>query len=538
MRFAQLAGAGLATLVSFASAAVVPASRISESDLNELNIRDTACTNGPYTRACWKNGYSIATDFDQKFPTTGKTVSYNLEITNTTCNPDGHGERICLLFNNQYPGPVIRAEWGDTLSITVKNSMQDNGTSIHWHGVRQYHTPGEDGVNGLSECPIAPGSTRTYTFQVTQFGSSWYHSHYSSQYGDGVIGTIIFDGPASANYDIDLGTYTVNEWYYQTAWQINSIASQNLQQQGPPPDADNLLINGTNKNADGGGSYNKVSIKSGKKYRLRLVNPSVDNAIRVSLDNHPMQVMTSDFVPVVPFYTEWILLAIGQRYDVVIHANQTAGNYWFRANAAADCLSGNKLNGLAVWTYDSVQEADPTSTSYDEPNQCVEPTNLAPYWKQPVPSVALESNLNVNLTGTQFVNEQGRTIVGWALNTSSMNIAWEKPTLSYIMEGNSSYPSNLNVIPTTNEGDWNYWLIETVQGLPPIPHPIHLHGHDFFVLGSGSGTYDPSSATLNWDTPTRRDTATMPGGGWLAIAFSSNNPGKSRLHLTRLDPHY
>jgi FtsP/CotA-like multicopper oxidase with cupredoxin domain len=94
--------------------------------------RGSACVNGPATRACWTNGYSIATDSDQKFPTTGKTVSYTLEVTNTTCNPDGSGSRICMLVNGQYPGPTLRASWGDTLDITVKNSLQNNGTSIHY----------------------------------------------------------------------------------------------------------------------------------------------------------------------------------------------------------------------------------------------------------------------------------------------------------------------------------------------------------------------------------------------------------------------
>lgn len=134
--------------------------------------QDPQCTNGPKTRACWKNGYSIATDFDKKFPTTGNVVQYDLEISNGTCNPDGNGDRLCLLINNQYPGPLIRATWGDTLSITVKNSMLDNGTSIHWHGVRQFHSTGDDGVNGITECPLAPGDTKTYTFLVTQFGTS------------------------------------------------------------------------------------------------------------------------------------------------------------------------------------------------------------------------------------------------------------------------------------------------------------------------------------------------------------------------------
>ena len=81
----------------------------------------------------------------------------------------------------------------------------------------------------------------------------------SSQYGDGIIGPIVFDGPASANYDEDLGPYMFTDWYYQTAFQIGSISSQNLQRNNGPPSADNLLINGTNKNAKGGGKYNRVS---------------------------------------------------------------------------------------------------------------------------------------------------------------------------------------------------------------------------------------------------------------------------------------
>ena len=70
---------------------------------------------------------------------------------------------------------------------------------------------------------------------------------------------MIFDGPASANYDIDLGTYLLNDWYYQTAFEVNAVASENLQNLNAPPAANNVLINGTNKNANGGGKYNEVS---------------------------------------------------------------------------------------------------------------------------------------------------------------------------------------------------------------------------------------------------------------------------------------
>ena len=66
-----------------------------------------------------------------------------------------------------------------------------NGTSIHWHGIRQWNTMHMDGVNGLTECPIAPGDSFTYSWRVMQYGSSWYHSHFSVQYADGLAGPMV-----------------------------------------------------------------------------------------------------------------------------------------------------------------------------------------------------------------------------------------------------------------------------------------------------------------------------------------------------------
>ncbi len=59
---------------------------------------------------------------------------------------------------------------------------------VHWHGIRQLGTVDADGVNGVTQCPIAPGETYTYRFKAVQYGHTWYHSHYSLQYPDGVAG--------------------------------------------------------------------------------------------------------------------------------------------------------------------------------------------------------------------------------------------------------------------------------------------------------------------------------------------------------------
>lgn len=88
--------------------------------------------------------------------------------------PDGY-ERYVLTFNGTVPGPAIIADWGDNLVIHVTNNLEVNGTSIHWHGIRQFNNTEYDGVPGVTQCPIAPGQTFTYRFQATQYGSTWYH---------------------------------------------------------------------------------------------------------------------------------------------------------------------------------------------------------------------------------------------------------------------------------------------------------------------------------------------------------------------------
>lgn len=249
-----------------------------------------------------------------------------------------------------------------------------------------------------------------------------------------------------------------------------------------------------------------------------------------------MQVITSDFIPIKPYSAQSLLLAIGQRYDVIINANQAPGNYWFRANNNAAFLSAVNNNVLAIWTYTGVTPGTPVSVAWTFPSDCLEPKNLAPYWVQPVPSSNFRTTLDslaVNVTRAVTV-PGGDALVVWALNHTSINIAWDQPTLSYLMDDPTSpdIPESYHTIPTLSAGQWNFWLIQQLATSPPLPHPIHLHGHDFFVLGQGDGQFSrtESFSLLNFATPPRRDTASVPGRGWLVIAFPSNNPGAWLMH--------
>ena len=119
-----------------------------------------------------------------------------------------------LLVNGAFPGPTIEANWGDTIQVNVHNNITDDpeGTAIHWHGFLHQGMPWEDGAPAVTQCPIAPGKSYTYTIKATLYGTSWYHSHYSAQYSGGLFGPIVIYGPLldETKYDTDLGPITLN----------------------------------------------------------------------------------------------------------------------------------------------------------------------------------------------------------------------------------------------------------------------------------------------------------------------------------------
>lgn len=505
--------------------------RGAEPEVVDLEQRQT-CTHGPTNRGCWTSGFGINTDQYTSWPNTGRTVTYDLSITNTTCNPDGARSRVCLLINNRMPGPVITANWGDTIRVTIRNRMQHNGTSIHWHGLRQLNSVTQDGVNGITECALAPGDSKTYQFKATEYGTSWYHSHFSGQYGDGVIGSMVINGPATANYDIDLGPYVLQDWYYITAYQAGARAF-NGGLGGPPPTGDNILVNGTNKNAAGGGNYNRVSITGGKKYRLRIINTSIDAGFVVSLDGHPFQVISHDFVPVVPYTTNYLKVAIGQRYDVIITADKTSGNFWFRADPDTQCQTANNGLGRAIWTYAGTTVANPTSAAAaNPPTGCLNQPITTPKTVKNVPSANFATQARNLPVGFGPVASNGQNLVLWTVNGTSMIIDPGKPTLKYVAENNNNFPPEYNVVSVAPTAAWTYWVIQQAPNAPPIAHPIHLHGHDSYVLGQGTGTFNVAThlSQLRFNNPPRRDVVYLPPGGWLVIAYPTDNPGAWLMH--------
>ncbi|KAI0974207.1 multicopper oxidase [Xylaria arbuscula] len=511
MRFFHLFS-GLAAVASPALVAAAPS-----TELPNLSPRQNATCDFDSVTApsCWGN-YSLSTNWYEEAPDTGVIREYWFDIVNKTLAPDGF-DRITLSINGSIPGPTIEADWGDTVVVHVTNSMQDNGTSIHWHGIRQLGSTEHDGVASITQCPVAPGDSLTYTWKATQYGTTWYHSHFSLQAWNGVIGGIIIRGPASAPYDEDKGLVVLSDWFHETTDALYDIAST-----GAPPQADNGLINGLNVSPYGGSRF-QTNFASGSSYLLRVVNTAIDTMFRFGIDNHTLTVISTDLVPIVPYETDSINIAIGQRYEVIVKADQDPGNYWIRAIPQITCSSNAMtLNITGILTYDDLPVVEPTSNPFGYNDSCNDesPSDLVPY-----------VSLDVGAATDQEVYDLGLATVGgffkWTLNDNTFLSEWGQPTLEKVLTPGSVFSDSENIITLNETNTWTYLVIESQLGLN---HPFHLHGHDFFVVGQEAMETFAEDSPLNLANPPRRDVAMLPAFGYLAIAFQNDNPGVWLAH--------
>lgn len=261
---------------------------------------------------------------------------------------------------------------------------------------------------------------------------------------------------------------------------------------------------------------------------MRLVNTAIDTHFDFMVDNHTLQVVAMDFVPIVPYTTTSLSIGMGQRYDVIITADQSsvAGDFWIRAIPDVYCSENDNtadIRGILHYN-SSTSTPNTTAWTYTETSCTGEDSaDMVPYLSLDASSTFTSSNES-NVT----VAYNTDNVYKWYLNEESFLMEWGSPTSLSIMNGAStlSFDSEAGVVSLPTADDWFVLVIQTTLS---VPHPIHLHGHDFFVLGSGTGVYN-STIALNYANPPRRDVAMLPGDGYLVMSIKTDNPGVWLCH--------
>ena len=129
-------------------------------------------------------------------------------------------------------------------------------------------------------------------------------------------------------------------------------------------------------------------------------------------------------------------------------------------------------------------------------------SSLVPHVSHAVVDPALQ-----NTTLAVNVGKDTSNLFKWSIGMDSMKVIWNNPSLLQIAEGNATWETAENAYLLPDANQWVYWVIDTAL---PIPHPIHLHGHDFYILAQEAGaTYNASTVSLNLSNPPRRGMLNM-----------------------------
>ncbi|KAI1759502.1 multicopper oxidase-domain-containing protein [Hypoxylon sp. FL1150] len=435
-------------------------------------------------------------------PDTGVTRYYNFTVQRASKTPDGVAKNM-LLVNEQFPGPLIEANWGDIVEVTVHNAIDSpkEGTSIHWHGLPQSKTPWYDSVPSVQQCPIAPGKSFTYSFQAEAYGTSWWHSHYSAQYIDGLFGPMIIHGYLLSVYHI-------------------------------PPDflpIDNNLINGkmpfncslassvVSCNLDGV-IHSKFYFKTGKTHLLRLINAGGHGSQKFSIDNHDLVTVT---------------LGVGQRSDVLVEASgKPTDIVWMRSELDVPCLNvmAYQPNATATIYYpEADKKALPTTQGVGwVPNNCANDplSQTIPLF----PKTPNKPDITRNIDITATTNETGNLL--FYVNNSTFYADYEMPLLREAYDGHTSFPDHPEYNVANMGNATSIRLI--VSNYFPVMHNMHLHGkYDFWILAEGTGEWN--GVITNPQNPQRRDGQQLGPGSpdkptFTVLQWEVNNPGVWPFH--------
>ena len=507
-----------------------------------------------------------------------KIREFNWTIMDITANPDGVFRRM-LTIDGQFPGPMIECNEGDTVVVNVENQSVDS-TTLHFHGIFQNGTNWMDGAPGVTQCPISPKRSFQYRFTITgQSGTYFYHGHTAAQASDGLFGPLVVHSKDEKSlqripYTSDR-VVMLQDYYHEAS---SGLLFDNLspgKEGSPVPDG--ALINGLNQRPCSGPSrklcdnstttLSTMDLSQNANHRLRFINVGVLAYFHVSIDAHKLAITEADGTDLIPLNDTKLIIGPAQRYSAVITTDQQdeGDSFWVRARMMMHCMGESSESAPAVSevrgiiryksrAQNSANYHHPTSVDWNQDplQNCTDHNStFIPSLHNPPPEVATKSYyLTSNIEIGDWRLERG------VFNTSSFHPDLQVPTLHHTIAGLHNPDNQTFFTDGVNSRSFNITNNLVIQHSSPEtinliirnfdenPHPMHLHGHKFWILGAGHGPF-PGYKSLGLkpegkglltngsdvlDNLLRRDVATLEGFGWLALRFVADNPGVWAFH--------
>lgn len=231
-----------------------------------------------------------------------------------------------------------------------------------------------------------------------------------------------------------------------------------------------------------------LKVRRGQRVRLRLINPASDTVFRFAVAGHKLTVTHADGLPVEPVEVDAVRIGMGERYDVLVEADNPGA---WQVAAAPEGKSGLARTVLRYEESSESSAPPPDARPGELEGKLLGYEDLRTTREKSFPADGLlngpDRSLDLTLAG-------GHGNYVWAIDGQLFPEA-----------------DPLEV----SEGEW---VRLNLQNRSMVLHPMHLHGHFFQVRnGTGRGPF--------------KDTAIVDAhGGNLSIDFKADNPGEWLFH--------
>lgn len=344
-----------------------------------------------------------------------------------------------------YLGPTLILHKGDTAHMRVVNQLDDQETSMHWHGML---VPGE--MDGGPPREVLPGGTWDVSFPVKNpAGTFWYHPHphmlTAEQVNNGVAGMIIVRDEEEAALDLPR-TYGVDD-IPLVVQDRRFLASGDMV---VGPFGDSVLVNGTPR------PYVELPAQV---VRLRLLNGSNSRIYQFGFeDDREFSIIANDGGMLeAPIGTDRLRLSNGERSEVLLDLGGMVGDSLLLLSYATELTSSMPGSDYILWEGSALNGIDFPILRIRVAAPTAEPVTAIP-----ASLVTLELPQAADVSRVRHKAFSGNGMVGMGMFMIN-SLMFDMDVINDTM-----------TLGATEE--WN------VLNGSDIAHPFHIHGLSFQVV--------------------------------------------------------
>jgi len=388
---------------------------------------------------------------------------------------------------------------GDRFRVRVENQI-DAPSLIHWHGMAPPWQ--QDGVPGISGPPIPPGESADYDFPLRFGGTFWMHSHEGLQEQLLMSAPLIIhdgrDEPGQQEIVMMLHdfSFTPPEQIYAALKKPKTMAGMGggsmlgMAMQAKPgaaraPDLNDVTYDAFLANDRTLGDPEITKVEPGGRVLLRVINGSAMSNFHLDLGALSGELIAVDGFLVKPVKARRFPIAVAQRLDIRLAIPRGAATHPVLAvlEGTARQTGIVLVAGSATVARVSDMAAQPSpALTLDLERRLRAVAPLAPRKADRVHTLELTGDM------ASYI---------WSIN----NVAWTKETPP---------------LPIAKGERVELVLVNKT----PMPHPMHLHGHQFQVIEIDGQRFAGAV----------RDTVLVPPARRVVVAFDADNPGWWAFH--------